>query len=190
MRFVAQHGGFVVGVRPERRRLSVDGETIVTRHGIEARFRPGFNQHDLAVAMGAFQFQGLYQHEDEATPVDPAYRIAVYDTDEEYERSQETEYPWTLEDKELVEQKLLSARTLGEAFVVVPEEKMDPPWPLYRDFDGDTTELVLTAVNVIGVRLEDVLAYEQSKWGENREDVIDALQTAIQIRDEGKVIVG
>jgi hypothetical protein len=190
VRFVSQHSDFNVGIRAERRRLTVDGETIVTRPGISAQFKPGFNQRDYEVAIKSFQFHGLYQHEDEATPVDPAYRLSVYDTDLEYEASQETETPWSLEDKEFVEQRMLAAKSLGEAFVVVPEETLEPPWPRYHDFEGDATELVLTAVNVIGIPLEDVLAYETSKWGERRDDVIDAIQTAIQIRDEGKIVVG
>lgn len=191
MRFVAQISGFVVGIRPERKSRSMDGETIVNRVGISANFRPmEFSAHDLEIALASFQFKGLYQHEDEATPVEPNYRISIYDTDEEYERRLGTEEEWSLEDKELVERRLLESKSLGDTFVVVPEQMMELPWPRYRDFDGDATELVLAAVNVVGVPLEDVLAYETSKWGEKREEVIDALQTAIQIRDEGRVIVG
>jgi hypothetical protein len=48
---------------------------------------------------------------------------------------------------------------------------------------------VLTIHNVIGIPFEDVLAYEESKFGERREDVIVALRNAIEVRDEGKVIV-
>jgi hypothetical protein len=42
---------------------------------------------------------------------------------------------------------------------------------------------------VIGIPFEVVLEYEQSKWGEKREDMIDALTTAIEVRDAGKVVL-
>lgn len=191
MRFIAQNPGLVVGIRSERRRLSMDGESIVTRPGISAVFRPlEFNQYDLEVALRSFQFRGMYQHVDEATPVEPLYRLATYDTDEEYERRLGTEEEWSVEDKEFVEQRLLEAIRTGESFVLVPEETMEPPWPKYPLGEVDATDLVLTINDVIGIPFEEVLAYEESKWGPRREEVIDALQTAIRIRDEDKVIVG
>jgi hypothetical protein len=191
MRFIAQNPGLVVGIRSERRRLSMDGESIVTRPGISARFRAlEFNQNDLDVALRSFQFRGMYQHVDEATPVEPLYRLAIYDTDEEYERRLDTEDEWSVEDKELVERRLLEAARVGDSFIVVPEETMEPPWPLYPLGEVDATDLVLTINNVIGIPFENVLAFEGSKWGPRREDVIEALQTAIRIRDEDKVIVG
>jgi hypothetical protein len=169
----------------------MDGDEIVTRTGIQAEFRPWvFNQHDMEIALASFQFEGLFQNEDQATLVDPGYRIAIYDTDEEYEKRLGTDEEWSLDDKDLVERRLLESRSLGENFVVVPEKTVEPPWPKYDDFEGDATELVLTAVNVIGVPLETMLDYEQSKWGQQREEVIDAIQTAISIRDKERIVVG
>ena len=190
MRFVAQHSGLVVQIRRAQRRLLLGGEEITTVPEIVARFRPEFNQHDLEVALQSFQFRGAFQHEDEATPVHPAHRLSVYDTDEEYERSQQEEAPWDGDTKALVEQRLLQAGSYGRSFVVVPEMEMDPPWPKYPlEPDVDATDLVMTVHTVIGIPFEEVLAYEESKWGPQREDVIQALQNAIAVRDEDKVIV-
>jgi hypothetical protein len=191
VRFVSQYSGFTVGVQSERRRLDMDGGSVVTRPGVWAEFtNAAMNQRDLEVALGAFQFKGLFQYEDEATPVSPAYRIGVYDTDDQYERRLDTDEEWTPEFKALLEQRMLAAPSYGRAFVLVPEQTMDPPWPKYPAGDDvDATELVLTIHNVIGIPFEDVLAYEESKFGERREDVIVALRNAIEVRDEGKVIV-
>lgn len=190
MRFVAQHPGLVVGIRPERKQKTMEGEILVIRTGIQAEFKPNvWNQHDMEVALAAFQFQGLFQHEDEATQVSPVYRLAIYDTDEEYERRLDTEEAWTPEEKAFVEQRLMQSRALGEAFVVVPEETLAAPWPKYDDFDGTPDELVLTIHGVLGIPFETALEYERSKWGQQREDVIEALQTAINVRDQGIVVV-
>lgn len=188
MRFVAQYPGLVIGVKRERRRLSMDGEMIVVEPGISAEFKDGWSQHDLEVALQSFQFKGLFQYEDEATPVSPTYRISVYDTDEEYEKSLESEDPWDAEKKSFVEQRLLSANSYGRSFVVVPEQVVEAPWPAYLEFVGDAEALVLFA-HTAGFLFEDILEFETSKWGPRREDVIEALQTAISVRDEGKVVV-
>lgn len=192
MRFVAQYPGFVAGIRAERSRLSMDGSQIMVQSGIQAEFKPEiYNQHDLETALQNFQFKGLFQHEDEATPVGAAYRISIYDTDEEFERRLGTEEEWDLDTKALVEQRLLGLTSYGRSFVVVPEQTMEPPWPKYLEWDGtDADELVILCHDVIGVPFEDVLAYEASKWGPRREDVIVAFQEAIEIRDAEKVIVG
>lgn len=190
MRFVSQYAGFTVGVQSERRRLDMDGGSVVTRQGVWAEFTPwAMSQHDLEVAVQNFQFKGLFQHEDEATPVHPAYRIGIYDTDEEYEKRLDTDEEWTPEFKALVEQRLLQAPSYGRSFVVVPEETLEPPWPLYPTGEVDADELVLTIHRVIGMPFEEVLAYETSKWGERRENVIAALNSAIAVRDEGLVVI-
>jgi hypothetical protein len=185
MRFVAQYPDFAVGIKAEKSRLTSDGEVILREEGIIASFSTrGWEQRDLEVALASFQFKGLYQHEDEATPVNPAYRLSYYDTDEMAET-----YGWEEDTKAMVEQRLLSARSYGRAFVVVPDVPLDPPWPLYNDFDGTPQEMVLVCHSVIGVPFEAVVEYEKSRWGRNREDVIEAFTEAIQIRDEGKVVI-
>lgn len=184
MRFVTQYPKFGIQIRPERTRLTADGEVIVRQEGIIASFRSGYSQRDYDVACEQFQFRGLYQNENQATLVDPAYRIAYYDTDEEQERQ-----GWDDETREEVERKMMSSRSYGRAYVLVPDIVLQPPWPLYHDFDGTAEDLVLTVHNVIGIPFETVLEYEQSKQGENREDVIEALKTAIEVRDAGKVVL-
>lgn len=184
MRFVAQNSALRVGIRPEKTTVTRDGEHIVRQEGITAEFRAwSFSQRDLEVALGSFQFRGLYQNEDQATLVDPAYRLSTYDTDEEAER-----WGWDEETKAFVERRLLEAGSFGEVFTIVPELEIAPPWPKYNDFDGDADALVLFVHN-LGLAFEEVLAYEESKWGPQRADFIEALQTAIQVRDSDKVVL-
>lgn len=184
-RFVAQYPDYVVGIKGEKSRLTVDGEVILRESSISAPFSTrGWTQRDLEVAMDSFQFKGLYQHEDEATPVNPAYRLSYYDTEE-----QAKIFGWDEETEALVIQRLMSARSFGKAFVLVPDLPVDPPWPLYDDFDGSAEEAVLIAHNVIGVPFESVIAYEESKWGKQRPDFIEAFTDAIGVRDKGKVVL-
>lgn len=189
MRFVSQYPGFTVGIQSERRRLDMDGGSVVTRPGVWCEFKAGaMNQHDLEFALRTFQFKGLFQNEDEVGLAHPAYRIAVFDTDEEYERRLGSDEEWTPEFKAMVEQRLLGATSYGRSFVQVPEQVMEPPWPNYHSFDRGPEALVHFVID-LGVPYEDVLAYETSKWGERREEVIEALKLAIELRDEGKVII-
>ena len=186
MRYVAQYPTFTVGIRSEKTRLTSDGEVIMREESMVAEFRPhGWRQRDLEVALLSFQFSGLFQSEGEAELLEPAYRLSYYDTDEEAELR-----GWDAETAEFVDKRLQASRAYGRDFVLVPEIAIPAPWPKYDEFDGDATELVLTIHNVIGVPFEDALAYEDSKWGQRREDVIEALQEAIKVRDEGKVVVG
>jgi hypothetical protein len=185
MRYVAQYPVFNVQIRPERTRLTSDGEVIVRQEGIIADFKSrGWNQRDMEVALISFQFKGLVQYEDEATSPEPAYRLSYFDTDEEGD-----EWGWDQETRELVDRRMMEAKSYGRAFVLVPEVALEAPWPLYDSFEGDATELVLTIHQVIGIPFEQVLEYEASKWGPQREEVIEALNEAIRVRDEGKVVV-
>jgi hypothetical protein len=183
MRFVSQFTPFSVGIKPGRKRFTDYGIEQVEPE-IDAQFDPfGWNQHDMEVAFQNFKFRGQFQYEDEATPVNPAYRLAVYDTDEEALKN-----GWDEATKEVVEQRLLDAGSYGQAFIRVEEIALQPPWPTYDEFDGKPEALVVM-VGDLGFDPEVVLHYEESKWGQQRPEVMQALQTAIEARDTGEIIV-
>jgi hypothetical protein len=197
MRFVAQYGRPLVKLQNERAMHLADGRSEVLDESIIAEFSTsGVMQTDIEVAKQSFKFRGLYQEEDQATPANPIYRISVYDTDEQAEQWG-WEHEWDdekvrrhqgMNKKEWIEQALLKAGTYGQIFVQVPEKPVEPPWPTYDEFDG-TPEALVDGVEALGFPFERALDYEASKWGQQREPVILALQAAIQRRDEGDVVL-
>jgi hypothetical protein len=183
MRFVSQYTNFVLNIRNPKKKFTEYGVDVIEDE-IVAEFDPrSWNQRDIETAIASFKFKGLFQHEDEATPVHPAYRISVYDTDEMALRE-----GWSEEEKTFVESRLMSGQNYGRSYVLVSELALDPPWPAYDQFEGTPQELA-EQVLMLGYDLEDVIAYESSKWGQQREDVLVALQAAIEARDTGEIIV-
>lgn len=183
MRFVSQYTNFIINIRSPVRRVTDFGVEQI-RDEIMAEFDAnGWNQRDMEVAVASFKFHGIFQFEDEATPVPPAYRLSVYDTDLVAERE-----GWDDEIKAEVENRLLNAKSFGRDFVLVQELALAPPWPSYDTFPGDTDELA-AQVLALGYDIEDVIAYETSKWGQQREDVVAALESAVAVADEGQIIV-
>lgn len=183
MRFVSQYTNFVLNIQPGVKRNTEYGVEQI-REDLMAEFdHQAWTQRDLETAVLAFKFRGVFQHEDEATPVHPAYRISVFDTDEKA-----VQHDWDEETKTLVETRMLAARGLGRDFVLVQELAVDPPWPSYDTFPGDAQALVEQAL-VLGYNLEEISAYESSKWGQQREDVIAELEGAMAARDAGEIIV-
>lgn len=183
MRFVSQYTNYIINIRNPVRRVTDFGVEQI-RDEIIAEFDAnGWNQRDMEVAVQNFKFHGIFQFEDEATPVPPAYRLSIFDTDAKAE-----EFGWDDETKAEVESRLLGAKSFGRDFVLVQELALAPPWPSYDTFPGDADELALQVLD-LGYEIETVVAYETSKWGQNREDVIAALKGAVEARDEGTIIV-
>jgi hypothetical protein len=183
LRFVSQFTNYVINIQPAVKRVGDFGVEIL-RPDILAEFQPhNWTQRDLETAVVNFKFRGVYQHEDEATPVHPAYRLSTYDTEELAEAE-----GWDEETKTLIEQRLLSAKAFGRDYVLVQEVAMPAPWPSYDEFAGTAEELAMQVLD-LGYSPEEVIAYESSKWGQQREDVIAALSTAVEARDAGEIIV-
>ena len=131
MRFVSQYSNFQIQIRPPQGVVTEWG-VEPTVQGITAAFdKDAWLQHDYATALRHFQFKGMYQHEDEATPADPTYRIAVYDTNVEAEKN-----GWDDELREEVERRLLSAKAFGRDYVLVQEIAVEAPWPDVRPVRG------------------------------------------------------
>ena len=183
MRFVSQFSEYVLGIHPGRKKYTEYGVDIVDPE-INAAFSANdWNQRDYETAVLAFKFRGIYQHEDEATPVSPAYRLSVFDTDEAAARE-----GWDEDTKILVEKRMLEARANGRDYVLVAELALDPPWPSYDLFEGKPQALA-AQVLALGFSLEETIAYEESKWGQQREDVVAALQAAVDARDTGEIVI-
>ena len=183
MRFVSQYTNYIINIRNPVRRVTDFGVEQI-RDEIIAEFDANsWNQRDMEVAIASFKFHGIFQFEDEATPVPPAYRLSVYDTDEKA-----AEFGWDDETKAEVEQRMITAKSFGRDFVLVQELALAPPWPAYDTFPGTAEELAQQVLD-LGYSVDDVVAYETSKWGQQREDVLDALATAVAVADEGQIIV-
>lgn len=179
MRFISQHSNHVVQVRPMRQRALGDGGVEVVQDPIYAVFTPldqgGFlyeNEKDAAI--DNFKFHGLTQHEDEATPSDPTYRLSVFDS-----REKAAEEGWDAETVKLVEDTLVRMAAISPNDLLVIETTPIPsPFPLYDTYAGDPGELVLKLVED-GHDLERVLHYERT-FGPNRPEIVAALELGVQ----------
>jgi hypothetical protein len=183
LRFVSQFTNFTINIRSPKKKYTEFGVEIVEPEIVAEFDQHGWNQRDMEIAVLSFQFRGIFQNEDEATPVPPTYRLSVYDTDEMALRED-----WDEETKAFVEHRLLNAASFGRDFVLVQELALSPPWPTYDSFEGRAQDIALQVLDM-GFDPEDVIAYESSKWGQQRADVIEALQSAIEARDSGEIIV-
>lgn len=184
MRFVSQYSGFQIQLLAPQVALGVLGQQVMVE-GIEAQFSEhDWSQRDLDVARLGFKWKGLYQYEDEATPVEPTYRLSVYDTEVEQER-----LGWSDEIRAEVERRLRASKSFGTAYIVVPEIALDPPWPTYDLFVFNDPEELVARLDDLGFPLEPTLAYEQSKWGQRRDEVIAAFQRAISERTADEIVV-
>jgi len=183
MRFVTQYGNFGIKIRDPQARITPYGVEPVM-DGIVAEFSTSdWNQNDYETALRSFQMKGLYQYEDEATPVAPTYRIGIYDTEE-----QQALNGWDDETREDVERRLLGAKSFGRDFVLVQELALEAPWPAYDRFDGTPEELV-EQIAELGYLYEVALTYEKSKWGQRRDEVIAALTSAAMQQSRDEIIV-
>jgi hypothetical protein len=174
MRFIAQYGEYGVQIRPQRQQGMGDGSINVTVEGIYAKFDPEelVFENEFEKAQKTFNFKGQYQHLDEATPVDPTYRLSVFDSI----KAQQAK-GWTDEEREQVEKELIRKSTITGDFFHSEETPIPAP---FKKWDGDEIaawKLVAMLVEM-GGDLGDALAYEKL-FGRNRDEVIEALEATI-----------
>ena len=82
MRFVSQFVNYAIRITPGRKQMTeygVDRGRGADRRGLQ---RQRLEPARLRDGDPVFKFRGIHQYEDEATPVSPAYRLSVFDTDE------------------------------------------------------------------------------------------------------------
>jgi hypothetical protein len=171
VRFISQYGEYGVQIRPQRGRGMGDGSFQVTQEPLYAKF-----DHDELVfeveierAMKEFGFRGQYQHVDEATPVDPSYRLSVFDSIKQQEK-----HGWTDEEREIIERELLRKEKITNDFFASTQAPISAPFPKWDDDSIPAYKLVAMLVEM-GGDLQLALDYERL-FGHRREGVIEALQ--------------
>jgi hypothetical protein len=179
MRVISQHTNHMIQIQPQRQRPVGDGGVVVTQEPIYAVFTPAeggafLYENEKEEAERHFSFHGLTQHQDEATPSDPIYRLSVYDTDTEAERLN-----WDADTKELVEETLRrKARSTPNTILIIESTPIPAPFPAYDTYDGDPGELVVMLADQ-GHDLAQVLHYERT-FGPKRQEIIEALELGVE----------
>lgn len=146
-------------------------EVIDTGTPLIAIFQQGgATPREVEVALARFRFKGLAEGEN------PARRISVYDTDE-----QARFHGWPDELKEKVEAVLDAGQSAD--YFKVEKERAVRPWPAY---DDAVAEAVVETAQVIGVPLEQVLAYETEN--KNRKTVVRQIEDALAEQADGVTV--
>jgi len=171
MRLVSQYGRYGIQYRPRKADTDHAGVEHVTQEGIYLQFVQGdLFENEERAALAQFRFRGQFQHEDEATPVDPKYRLSTFDTNQQ---------EWPDELREEIEEWLIETSAIDPSFIVVDTTPIPKPWPLYDEFEG-TGEQVVYVLTEQGFNLRDALDYERL-FGPRRPDVIEALEQALGV---------
>lgn len=176
MIFIAKFGKFELQCRPQVAEQYATGMGRVTQEALYATFTP--NQHSPAEreeALKRFYLTGgMPQNVDEATHVEPDYRIGRFDS-----REAQLQNGWTDGERELVEHELLRHCDIyPEALFQMPEVEVEKPWPTYDEFKGSPAQLAKKVADD-GYDVHEVIAYEMAHA--NRDAVIAALgQLAVE----------
>ena len=170
MRLVSQHGKYGLQFRSKRANTDVNGVETITQEPVYLTFVQGeIFENERHLAREQFAFKGQFQHQDEATPVDPLYRLSSFDT-----RAQGWDDDLRLE----VEEWLRSRDGEGGAFFIVETTPIPAPFPAYDAWEGTPSSLV-EKLTEDGHNLDDVLSYERL-FGLNRTPIVKALEKATQ----------
>jgi len=168
--FIAKYGRYCLQCRPEISEQFATGMGRVTQRALYAQFEPQqHNAEERAEALRRFYLVGgSPQNVDEATHVEPDYRIGRFDT-----RAAQGESGWSDEERELVESELVRHCDIyPEQLFRMPEVLAAAPWPAYDTFKGSVAQLV-KKVAEDGYDPHEVIAYEMAN--QNRDTVIAAL---------------
>lgn len=176
MRFVSQVRRFSTVIRPGR---------VVVENGmlreIESPIYADFwsddiREHEIKAAEERFNFHGRTTEMDTVTQTPIINRLSTFDT-----LVAQTDQGWTDEERELVEQKLLTRaeQTGNTVFMYVAEREINPPWPRYNEFRG-SIERLIARLHEDGYDFNEVLTYEQSVFGLRRPEVMEALRQEIE----------
>jgi hypothetical protein len=171
-RFVSQYLKFSHGVRDGvPARIGLEGKMLPEVRALEAEFtHNGATPKDALIAKSALKFTGV--PEDEAgNPIDPAYRISVFDSE-----AAKLALGWTDDEETLVVDTLRDSGDFGRAFTEILPEPIEAPWPNY---DQTAPEEIVKVAGLINADLELALAYE--KENQNRPGVVDDLTDALSV---------
>lgn len=170
MRFIARFGRFGIQFRPLIQEAYATGMAKVVQEPLYAYFEPYLltpDERQLAIDTWGGSWNGAYQELDEATYVQPDYRIGVFDS----YVAQRTN-SWTDADREWVEEQLIGYANSWPDVVQVPPTFIEPPWPKYGEYKGTAASLVRKLVEE-GHDLALVLAYETAT--QNRAKVVEEI---------------
>lgn len=167
-RFISQHRGYELALRgPAISGYQPTGEAIVSAKALNATFvQGGASPWEIEAALNHWEgvWAGL------ADGVDPRTRLSVFDTE-----WAQKELEWTDEEREYVEQKMLTlSGRLGNEYIQVEELHAELPWPSYKTFTSP--ERIVSFMREGGTDPEIVLRFERENL--NREDVLDAVENA------------
>jgi len=179
-RFVSSHRNYSHGIRNHvPAHLGPDGKMVPEQTELSADFSPDLrNDEDTAVALASLKFRGLAIFED-GRPVQPHYRISVFDSEIARLRN-----GWTDEDEAEVIEALRTRGPIGTMYVEVLPVAAEKPWNGYDNLkDADkVVELALA----IDADLVKVAQYERENKA--RAEVIAALEAAITAAGETIVV--
>jgi len=179
MRVLARYGRYSQQVRPQVSEAYANGVVKITQTPLLAEFREGLmTPEERALCKQSWTFNGFYQEQDEVTPVEPDYRLGMFDS-----IAAQAANGWSDDERRTVEEALIqTALREPNSIIVVAEAKLPPPWPTYDVFAGSVNELCSKIIED-GFPLEGVLAYEQEN--QDRPEVVAAFKQLIE--DEANV---
>lgn len=169
MIFLSKFGSYALSVRPQIREAYAQGMSKETQTPLYAQFQVvALQAREREWALSHFVFNGAPQEMDEATLVQPDYRIGRFDSIAAQEQN-----GWSNDERIAVENELLrTAEIVPQELTYLPEVVVPAPWPAYHSFTGTAAQLA-KKVKEDGFDPTEVLAYEIAH--ENRDDVVAAL---------------
>lgn len=179
-RFVSPHRNFNLGIRNEvPAHLGPDGRMVPYVSELSAQFNPDLKTpEDVALAKSTFAFRGLAIYES-GKEIDPAYRVSVFDSE-----VAALQNGWSADDTEEVIEALRHKGPVGVMYVEVVPAPAEKPWNGYDEL-SDAARIVELAIG-IDADLAKVLQYEIENA--NRQDVVEAIQAAIESADETIIV--
>jgi len=180
MRVLSRYGRYSQQVRPQIAEAYANGVVKVTQTPLLAEFREGLmTPEERALCKQSWTFNGFYQEQDEVTPVEPDYRLGLFDSIQA-----QAQNGWSDEDRRAVEEALIAtAAREPNSIIVVAETRLAPPWPTYDTFDGSVNDLCAKIIED-GFTFESVLAYEAEN--QDRPEVVGALKQLIADSEDAR----
>jgi hypothetical protein len=178
MRVISKHGEYGIQISPMRGKGMGDGSYQVTQEPVYAKFNPDgvIFENEIERAEKLFEFNGRYQHVDEATPVDIDYRLSLLDTNEQ---------GWDEQTRLMVEAELRRKEPITGAFFISEARPLNAPFPAWDTSDKPAFKLVADLAEM-GFDLQEALDYERA-YGPRRENVIEALEETLLDRQQETV---
>jgi hypothetical protein len=168
MRFAGKFGHLVVQIQREITESYATGAVKVLQPNVWASFKPdGLQPFEREIVLSHWAFQGIYQEGDEATMVQPDYRIGVFDS-----AIAQIENAWSDETREMVEKGLLDL-VRYDYVLPLPKTSLPAPWPNYDEYRG-TVGALMKKLEDDGHDLALVLEYERASL--NRPALVSALE--------------